>query len=127
MSAKRIGIIGAGISGIAGVKACREQGFTDIVVYERTDRICGLWRYSEDDVEGNAMIMKTLVCNTSKEMTAFSDMPVPQEYPNYMPNNYMAQYLESCADSIDFKSYVKFRHQVINCEKNVDYEETGKW
>ncbi|XP_054158413.1 flavin-containing monooxygenase 5-like [Oppia nitens] len=130
MSAKRIAIIGAGISGIAAVKACREQGFTSIVCYERTDHICGLWRYSEDDdndVDGNAMIMKTLVSNTSKEMTAYSDIPVPEDYPNFMVNSYMSKYLQHCADSISFDKYVKFKHQVITCRPNLDYDLTGQW
>lgn len=88
MSVKNIGIIGAGISGIAAVKACREQGF-HCVVYERTDQICGLWRYREEGMDGNAAIMKTTVCNTSKEMTAFSDIPPPVDFPNFMHNTKM--------------------------------------
>ena len=85
MANKRICIIGAGISGIAAVKACREQGL-DYIVFERTDSLCGLWKYRDDELEGNAAIMRTLVSNTSKEMTAF---PPPKDFPNFMPNSKM--------------------------------------
>ncbi|CAG2106556.1 unnamed protein product, partial [Medioppia subpectinata] len=124
---KRIGIIGAGISGIAAVKACLERGLDNIVVYERTDSSGGLWRYRDEDREGNAMIMKTLVCNTSKEMTAFSDIPPPDDYPNYMPNHYMAKYLDTCAERINFNTHTKYLHEVVTCEQNTDYTDTGRW
>ena len=38
-----------------------------------------------------------------------------------------AEYLELFAHSIGFENYVKFKHEVISCEPNTDYEETGKW
>ncbi|CAG2171887.1 unnamed protein product, partial [Oppiella nova] len=77
MSSKRIAIIGAGISGLCALKACREQDF-DVTVFEKTDDICGLWQYRDEDVEGIASITRSTILNTSKEMTAFSDFPAPK-------------------------------------------------
>ena len=39
-----IAIIGAGMSGIAAVVKLREAGYTNLTVYEKTDRVGGTWR-----------------------------------------------------------------------------------
>jgi dimethylaniline monooxygenase (N-oxide forming) len=88
----RIGIIGAGASGMSAAKACLEQGF-EVVVFEKMDYIVGLWKYKDEDIEGIASIMKSTVINTSKEMSAFSDFPPPSEFPNYMHNTKMVNEL----------------------------------
>ena len=88
MAVKRIAVIGAGNSGMGAFNACREQGF-DVVVYEKTDQICGLWQYRDEELEGSASIMKSTTINTSKEITPFSDFPAPKHFPNYMHNTKM--------------------------------------
>ena len=88
MSPKKIAIIGAGNSGIGAFNACREQGL-DAVVFEKTDQICGQWLYREESIEGITSIYRSLTCNSSKEMTAFSDFPPPEHFPNYMPHSKM--------------------------------------
>ena len=40
----RIAIIGAGMSGIAAVVKLQKAGYTDVTVYEKTDRVGGTWR-----------------------------------------------------------------------------------
>ncbi len=40
----RIAIIGAGMSGIAAVAKLQGAGYTDLTVYEKTDRVGGTWR-----------------------------------------------------------------------------------
>ena len=38
-----------------------------------------------------------------------------------------AQYIESYADKIGFKRFVKLRHRVVRCVPNHDHQQTGKW
>ena len=73
---------------MCGFKACREQDF-DVVVYEKTNSIGGIWRYRDQELEGNASIWRKTYLNTSKEMTAFSDFPPPDRFPNFMRNELM--------------------------------------
>jgi cation diffusion facilitator CzcD-associated flavoprotein CzcO len=40
----RIAIIGAGMSGIAAVVKLRKAGYTDLTVFEKSDRVGGTWR-----------------------------------------------------------------------------------
>src|SRR4029453_8442967 len=40
----RVGVIGAGMAGILSAIKLREAGWTDLVVYEKADRLGGTWR-----------------------------------------------------------------------------------
>ena len=39
----RIAIIGAGMSGIAAVVKLQKAGYTDLTVYEKSDKVGGTW------------------------------------------------------------------------------------
>ncbi|KAH8031623.1 hypothetical protein HPB51_019637 [Rhipicephalus microplus] len=71
MSTKKVCVVGAGPSGLACARQMLDYGF-DVVLYERSAELGGLWVYHDDDVEGRASVMRTTVINTSKEMSAFS-------------------------------------------------------
>lgn len=47
---KRICIIGAGASGLPAIKACLEEKL-NVVCFERTSQIGGLWNYRPNDKE----------------------------------------------------------------------------
>ena len=49
--AKHCAILGAGASGLAATKACLEYGF-DVVCFEKTNDLGGLWRFKADECEG---------------------------------------------------------------------------
>jgi len=46
-------------------------------------RLGGLWSSKEESTIGLASLYPGLITNTSKEMTCFSDFPMPAEWPNY--------------------------------------------
>ncbi|CAG2109708.1 unnamed protein product, partial [Medioppia subpectinata] len=124
-------IIGAGQSGLGAFNACREQHFDAVVVYERSDSLCGLWANradsGENNGEGTSRLMRNTTLNTSKEMTAFSNFPVPEHYPNFMHHSDMREYLSLYAEKIGIKDHVKLRHELIGCQQNADYDRTGRW
>ncbi|UXI17483.1 Armadillo segment polarity protein [Sarcoptes scabiei] len=124
---KRIAIIGAGATGMTSTKACLEQNL-EPVVFEKTHYTGGLWRFQSDiDVNGIASVMKSTIINSSKEMSAFSDFPPPDDYPNYMHNTKMVAYFDMYSDKFNFKQYVRFRHEIKSLEFADDYDETGRW
>lgn len=43
--AKRVAIVGAGVSGLASVKCCLEEGL-EPTCFERSDDLGGLWRFT---------------------------------------------------------------------------------
>ncbi|RWS24687.1 hypothetical protein B4U80_09456 [Leptotrombidium deliense] len=122
---KHICVIGAGSSGLTAVKQCLDQDL-DVVCFEKTDNLGGLWRYREDDIDGVASVAKTTVINTSKEMSAFSDFIPPNDFPNYMDHKHMCKYFELYAQHYDLLRYIRYNHNVLKVALNDDYDETGK-
>ncbi|CAG8657021.1 10355_t:CDS:2, partial [Dentiscutata heterogama] len=77
--AKHIAIIGAGISGLTAIKQCLDNDLIPIC-FEQNSFIGGIWKY-EDVCEKNndaySSIYKNVITNTSKEMTTYSNFPIP--------------------------------------------------
>ncbi|KAM4722882.1 dimethylaniline monooxygenase [N-oxide-forming] 2-like [Rhinophrynus dorsalis] len=123
---KSVAVIGAGISGLSAIKACLEEGL-EPTCFERSDDIGGLWRFSDIVEDGRASIYKSLVSNGSKEITSFSDFPMPDDFPNFLPN---AKYLEYCrlyAENFNLLKYIKFKTVVCNVQRHSDFPLTGQW
>lgn len=119
-------MIGGGCCGLTSVKACLEYGM-EPVCFERTDDICGLWRFTEGNIEGKGSVAKSTLIKTSKEMSAFSDFPPPPEFPVYMHQEYVCKYFRLYADNFDLKKHVRFNTEVERISKADDFVENGRW
>lgn len=117
----RVAIIGAGVSGIAALKCCMEENLT-AVCFERNDTFGGLWEHNANPVPNETTATKQVVCNTSKEIMAFSDFPPPQEFPLYLPQYKYKEYLQLYVKNFDLEKNMKFNKKVQKCE----YKE-NKW
>eukprot|EP00794_Sanderia_malayensis_P014230 gene14231-15714_t len=124
MSRKKVAIIGAGPSGLCSIKAAVEEGF-DVVCFEQESIIGGLWHYTEKD--SHSSVCKSTVINTSKEMMSYSDFPAPKEFPIYMHNTKVMEYLSMYAKEFDLIKYVKFCTKIKMVKKCPDFDVTGKW
>ncbi|KAL3070508.1 hypothetical protein niasHT_032298 [Heterodera trifolii] len=118
----KVCIIRACVNGLTAIKACIEEGITDIVCYEKTSQIGGLWNYRPDKVEC-ATVMASTVINTSKEMMAYSDFPPPIEFPNFMHHSYVQKYVEMYADHFNLAQYIEFNTEV----KEMTLNNNGIW
>ncbi|KHN87427.1 Dimethylaniline monooxygenase [N-oxide-forming] 5 [Toxocara canis] len=108
-------VIGCGVSGLPAIKECRAAGI-EVVAYERTSQIGGLWNYRPQMKEG-ATVMKSTVVNTSKEMMAYSDFPPPAEYPNFMHNSLVLEYIRDYANKFDLLKDIRFNTNVEKLER----------
>eukprot|EP00069_Balaena_mysticetus_P021146 bmy_13410T0 len=81
--AKRVATVGAGVSGLASIKCCLEEGL-EPTCFERSDDLGGLWRFTEHVEEGRASLYKSMVSNSCKKMSCYPDFPFPEDYPNYI-------------------------------------------
>lgn len=111
-SVKKVAIIGAGVSGLASIKACLEEDL-EPVCFERSCYIGGLWSPRETNYKTGAFVYSSLIFNTSKEMTCFSDFPYPKSYPTFIRPPQQYEYLRSYADHFGLCSYVKFNKNVL--------------
>ena len=58
---------------------------------------------------------------------AFSDFPPPTDFPNFMHNSKMIQYLDMYADKYGMRNYIKLRHEVQSVTPAEDYADTHRW
>lgn len=124
---KRIAVIGAGASGLTGIKCCLDEGLKPVCL-EKSDNLGGLWRYSKDVQElGRATVMRSTIINTSKETMAYSDFPPPSHFPIYMHHSYVLKYLQLYGEKFDLLKYIRFSTEVLKIEESDDFESSGQW
>src|SRR3569623_986905 len=51
-------------------------------------------------------VMKSTVINTSKEMTAYSDFPPPDDFPNFMHQSKMYEYFQMYAENFGLLPHI---------------------
>uniref|UniRef100_A0A8C0J224 Dimethylaniline monooxygenase [N-oxide-forming] 3 n=1 Tax=Chelonoidis abingdonii TaxID=106734 RepID=A0A8C0J224_CHEAB len=122
---QRVAIIGAGVSGLASIKCCLDEGL-EPTCFERSDDIGGLWKFT---VSGKltASIYRSVFTNSCKEMMCFPDFPFPDDFPNYMHNSKLQEYIRMYAKHFALLKYIKFKTMVSSIKKRPDFPVTGQW
>ena len=102
---KRTAVIGAGAAGLVSARWLAQAGL-DPVVFERTNGIGGLWR------PDTGLAYPSLRTNTSKQKSAFSDLPFDDALPDHPFRDDVQAYLERYADVTGVRSRISFGHDV---------------
>jgi len=105
----RVAVIGAGPSGLAAAKHALEAGF-DVTVFEASDALGGQW-YTTAAHSGVWPGMHT---NTSRAMTAFSDLPAPADHPLHPAAEQVQTYLGAYARAFGIVDRVRFNTRVAD-------------
>ncbi|XP_043941184.1 flavin-containing monooxygenase 5-like [Protopterus annectens] len=124
--AKKVAVIGAGASGLCAIKCCLDEGLQP-TCFERSSDFGGLWRFKETPDLNTASIYKSLIINTSKEMSCFSDFPVPDDYAIYMHHSKIMQYFRMYAKHFGLQKYIQLETNVCSVKKRPDFLTTGQW
>ena len=97
------------------------------VCFERTGGIGGFWNYTPElTKDGHATVMRSTVASTSKERMAYSDFPVPDNFPNFMHNTKVLEYFHLYAKEFNLMKYINFNTEVVKAEPMDDFEDTGR-
>ena len=107
--ARRIGVIGAGASGLCAAKHLLEVGL-DVTVFEIGTQVGGLWCYMNDS--GRSSAYRTLHINTAKNVTNFSDFLFAQEVQRFPSHEDMYAYLKSYAEHFGVTEHIRFNSEV---------------
>lgn len=98
-------IIGAGPAGLASIKSLKDAGF-DFDCFEKSDRIGGHWNTDYD----------FLHLITSRNVTAYQDFPMPDDYPLFPSRDQFLAYFHMYAREFDLERHVTFNTEVVSVE-----------
>jgi cation diffusion facilitator CzcD-associated flavoprotein CzcO len=107
MRALRVGVVGAGMAGILSVIKLREAGFTDLVVYEKADRLGGTWR--ENTYPG-------IACDVPSHLYSYSFALNPDWTHTFSPGDEIQAYLERVAREHGVFDAICFGEEVVSAE-----------
>jgi dimethylaniline monooxygenase (N-oxide forming) len=108
-SVEHVGIIGAGVAGLATAKTLQAEGL-DCTIFERAERLGGVWAdgYSNFGVQ------------VQKELYQFPDWPLPEGTPNFTPGPIFQKYLEDYADHFRIRSHIHLGARVTKLSPRAD-------
>lgn len=109
--AKKIGVIGGGLAGLSTTKILRQFGF-DVVLFEREADIGGVWSASRR--------YPGLTTQNPRDTYAFSDFPMPRDYPEWPSGAQVQAYLETYVDHFRFREAIRLNTEVTGVHQNGD-------
>ena len=101
---QRIAVIGAGPSGITAVKNLLDEGFRDIVCFDRNDVVGGNWLFRDDT--SHSSVFETTHIISSKTLSEYHDFPMPSSYPDYPSHAQLASYFQAYAAHFGVNAFV---------------------
>jgi cation diffusion facilitator CzcD-associated flavoprotein CzcO len=104
-------VIGAGSSGLAAAKALYAARIP-FDCFERGNVVGGNWVFNNPN--GQSACYETLEINTSCPRMAFSDFPMPQDYPPYARHDQVADYFNAYVDHFGFRDRITFETTVTD-------------
>lgn len=113
MTREKACILGAGSSGIACVKTLKERG-VPFDCFEMGSDIGGNWRYGNDNQISSAY--RSLHINTSKQKMAYSDFPMPEDFPDFPHHTQVLEYFEDYVEHFDLRRHITFETEVTRVE-----------
>ena len=101
----KIAIIGAGMSGIAATVKLKKAGYSDITIFEKSDKVGGTWR--DNRYPG-------LSCDVPSHWYSFSFARNPDWSHRYAYGPEIQDYMEKTAIEFDVTSCVRFNEPVTS-------------
>jgi cation diffusion facilitator CzcD-associated flavoprotein CzcO len=98
-----VAIVGTGFSGLGAAIRLKQAGFHDLVLFERSNDVGGVWR--DNTYPGAA-------CDVESHLYSFSFAPNPTWSHAFSRQPEIYSYLRSCAQRFEVTPHIRFRHTV---------------
>eukprot|EP00850_Spirogloea_muscicola_P015321 SM000116S24242 [mRNA] locus=s116:256897:260516:- [translate_table: standard] len=100
--AKRVAVVGGGVSGIAACKVLSEDGH-DVTVFEARGSIGGIWSHT----------YPSTALQTPKEAYRFSDWPWPESVPTFPSHEQVMDYLSTYVRHFNIRARFRLNTRVM--------------
>jgi len=111
--ALRVGIIGAGMSGICMANQLKQAGLDDFIIYEKAREVGGTWR--ENRYPG-------LTCDVPSRFYSYSFAPNPDWSCHFSPGPEIQRYFEKVTDELQLRPHIRFGTEITEAR----WDE-GRW
>jgi Flavin-binding monooxygenase-like len=101
----RVGIVGAGVAGLATAKVLKEAGH-EVVVYDKAPDVGGVWSRSRR--------YPGLTTQSPKAQYSLSDFPMPGDYPEWPTGAQVQAYLAAYADHVGLDPALRLSTEVTS-------------
>lgn len=108
---KKLGIIGAGPSGLVSAKEALEEGFK-IKLFEKNSSFGGVWN------QDCGMTWSSMKTNISKFTTSFSENPWDDSVSLFPKSSEVFQYLKAYSEKYSILKHIEFKTSVISIYEN---------
>ncbi len=115
MGSPSIAVIGAGLGGIAAVIALKAAGYHDIVVFERSEEVGGVWR---------ANTYPGAACDVPSPFYSYSFAPNPRWPHRFARQPAILDYIKAVTDEYDVRRHIRFGSEVVEA---AFVDTTGRW
>jgi len=105
----RVIIVGSGITGIAAMKACLQEG-VEFDCFEASDDVAGFWRYKENDEE--ASVYRSVYIDTPRDVNSYGDLPYKDTDPAFLHNSRLCEYLMENVEEFGLRDNITFHRRV---------------
>ena len=113
-------VIGAGSSGITAAKHLYLAGIP-FDCFEQGQEVGGNWVF--ENTNGQSACYDSLEINTSCPRMAYSDFPMPDDYPPYARHDQVHDYFQQYVDHFGFRDTITFDTTVEDVSRTAD----GRW
>lgn len=103
-SGSRIGIVGAGVAGLACAKVLTQAGFP-VEVFDRAPDVGGVWSATRR--------YPGLRSHNSKFTSSFTDHPMPEDYPRWPDGQQMQAYLAGYVQRFGLAPHLRLGTEVV--------------
>lgn len=110
-----VAVVGAGFSGLGAAIRLRQEGFDDLVIFERGDDVGGTWR--DNTYPGAA-------CDVPSKLYSFSFAPNPGWSRSFSAQPEIQQYLRGCAERFGLLPHLRLSTALTSARW---VEEEARW